>query len=373
MEHLRKHVDKRYHRLILKLNQISESKKVFNRPRTSQETIESQTNIDSTESLGVNDLKLTIPLIPYSELQSATNNWSGDVLGKGGFGIVYKGNWKNTQVAIKRIAYQKHDTDEKKKIQIQITQSMNELKCYMCRHDNVVPLYGFSDDGPEPCLVYQYMDGGSLEHRLRKGAINRLTNKPWDSLTFKQRISIAIGIARGLQYMHTFLDKKPLIHGDIKPANILLDSSLVPKIGDFGLVREGSIESMEVSGAYGTRGYVPNEFIRQRTLSVKVDTFSYGVVLFELMTGLRAYDLQRGRDMAFLAIYMWSHFENDHKLQDIRKFIDKTMDIDDGDGFSIFKYSIMMALYCTCQNLSERPDMVFALENLIKLEDFAST
>lgn len=373
MEHLRKYVHQKYHRLIVKPNQIIEPKKLLNRPRISQETNDSQTYVDSTDSLGFKDLRTNVPLIPYAELQSATNNWMGEVLGRGGFGIVYKGNWKMTQVAIKRIAYQKQDTDEKEKIQIQFTQSMNELKSLnVCRHDNVLPLYGFSIDGPEPCLVYQYMDGGSLEQRLRKGAINRLTNKAWDPLTFKQRIAIAIGIARGLQYLHTFMDKKPLIHGDIKPANILLDSILVPKIGDFGLVREGSIESMEVSCAYGTRGYVPDDFMRERTLSVKVDTFSYGVVLFELMTGLRAVDQHRDGDNKFLAIYMWSHFENDNDLEDIRKFIDKTMHVDD-DSFPAFKYSLKMGLLCTKANLSERPDMVLVLEILNReLENYAS-
>lgn len=301
-----------------------------------------------------------MPRIPYADLQVATSNWSNDlVLGKGGFGIVYKGIWKNTEVAIKKIAYQKEDTDEKKKIKIQVTQSINELKFLnQCRHDNVLPLYGFSNDGPDPCLVYQYMTGGSLERRLRNA------NKTCAPLTFKQRKSIAIGTARGLQYLHTFMEK-PLIHGDIKPANILLDSCLAAKIGDFGLVREGSLESMEISGVYGTRGYVPNEFLSKYTLSVKVDTFSYGVVLFELMTGQRAIDRERDGENAFLAKHMWSEYSKDPTFENIRKFVDKTMDVDD-DNFAAFEYFIRMGLVCTNQNLADRPNMVYVLEKLIQ-------
>lgn len=91
--------------------------------------------------------------------------------------------------------------------------------------------------------------------------------------------------------MHT-INGKPLIHGDIKTANILLDTCLHPKIGDFGLAREGNFqdEDMEVSQLYGTRPYLPREFRVHRTLSTKVDTYSFGIVLLELATGLRAYN-----------------------------------------------------------------------------------
>lgn len=97
--------------------------------------------------------------------------------------------------------------------------------------------------------------------------------------------------------MHT-INGKPLIHGDIKPANILLDTCLHPKIGDFGLAREGNFQDadMEISQAQlcGTRPYLPREFLINRTLSTKVDTYSFGIVLLELATGLRAYDKSYG-------------------------------------------------------------------------------
>lgn len=155
------------------------------------------------------------------------------------------------------------------------------------------------DDDVEPCLVYQLMTGGSLETKLLRAAA---------TLGWKERMDIAIGTARGLQFLHTF-SVKPLIHGDIKPANILLDSCLMPKIGDFGLTREGNYDDaeIEVSRVYGTKPYLPREFLYERTLSTKVDTFSFGIVLLELATGLRAHSSKIG--------YLSQH---------VRKFDEKT-------------------------------------------------
>lgn len=99
-------------------------------------------------------------------------------------------------------------------------------------------LYAYNLDGQVPCLVYQLMQNGSLEDNL----LLKHKSRP---LSWLQRHEIAKGTARGLQYLHT-IGEKPLIHGDIKSANILLDKNLEPKIGDFGLAREGEKDSMKV-------------------------------------------------------------------------------------------------------------------------------
>lgn len=115
-----------------------------------------------------------------------------------------------------------------------------------------------------------------------------------DFLEHKQKHEF---IYRGLQYLHRY-SKKPLIHGDIKPANILLNSCGEPKIGDFGLSREGlNGESLEVSRVFGTRPYLPQEFLKHSLLSTRVDVFSFGVVLFELATGFKAYDKMRNHQV----------------------------------------------------------------------------
>lgn len=107
--------------------------------------------------------------------------------------------------------------------------------------------------------------------------------------------------------MHTFKSNKTLIHGDIKPANILLDECGIPRIGDFGLAREGPnslSSSMQVSRVYGTEPYLPAEFLKDHILSTKVDTFGFGVVLLEMVTGLPAYNNNRPKDTRFLTQYM---------------------------------------------------------------------
>ncbi|KOX69995.1 Serine/threonine-protein kinase pelle [Melipona quadrifasciata] len=228
----------------------------------------------------------TIPHVPYNELTIATKEWNAyNILGKGGFGIVYRGTWKNTDVAIKRIQKRGADSDESHILQLQ--QSVREIKILNSyRHENILPLYAYSLDGKIPCLIYQLMKNGSLEDRLS------LKHKS-QPLSWIQRHEIAKGIACGLQYLHT-VGEKPLIHGDIKSANILLDKNLEPRIGDFGLAREGlERDSMKVSKIHGTRPYLPEEFLHGRKLSTKIDTYSYGIVLFELATGLSAYDESR--------------------------------------------------------------------------------
>ncbi|XP_003701323.2 serine/threonine-protein kinase pelle [Megachile rotundata] len=231
----------------------------------------------------------TLPQASYEELTIVTNDWDkGYILGRGGFGTVYKGIWKNTEVAIKKL--EKRRTDSNESYAIQLQQSLREIKILNSfPHENILPLYAYSLDGKSPCLVYQFMKNGSLEDRL-------LLRHKTQPLTWMQRHQIAKGTACGLQYLH-IIGKKPLIHGDIKSANILLDKSFEPKIGDFGLAREGPEEdSMKVSKIHGTRPYLPEEFLYKRELSTKVDTYSFGIVLFELATGLSAYDESRVQD-----------------------------------------------------------------------------
>lgn len=166
------------------------------------------------------------------------------------------------------------------------------LNC--CRIDNILPLYAVALDGPEPCLVYQYMSNGSLEDRL-------LCKRNTPPLSWLQRAKIGEGIARALNYLHT-LKGNPFVHGDVKSANILLDSVFEPKLGDFGLARKveksdrnkGSLFThCTVSSVNGTSVYLPSEYLRNKILSPAVDVYSYGIVILEMATGRRAYDGKR--------------------------------------------------------------------------------
>lgn len=230
----------------------------------------------------VNQLRL-IMQINYKELKVASDNFSAtNIIGNGGFASVYRGNLKGTEVAIKRLKCNLVD------------QALNELTIMNSyRIDNILPIYGISIDGPEACLVYQYMSNGSLEDRL-------LCKNNSAPLSWKQRALIGEGIAKSLYYLHTLRDK-PLVHGDVKSANVLLDAQFVPKLGDFGLARQvfKGIKGKEmlthctVSSINGTSVYLPAEYLRHRILSPAVDVYSYGIVLLEMGTGKRAYDGKR--------------------------------------------------------------------------------
>nr|CAH7740523.1 unnamed protein product [Callosobruchus chinensis] len=241
-----------------------------------------KSNMIASDKSAIVERASAVPCIPYEELQRSTNNWDENaVLGRGGFGKVFKGTWKCTQVAIKRLELKLSKPDSEME---QMKQSVTELRCLNSyRHDNVLPLYGYSIGGPHPCLIYQYMAGGSLDQRLRTKDLSRVLGWP-------ARLNIAIGSARGLQFLHTnMINGKPLVHGDIKSANILLDPSDNPKIGDFGLAREGpeiQYTYIKVSRIQGTRPYLPDEFLRGKKFSTKVDTYSFGIVLFEIVTAL---------------------------------------------------------------------------------------
>ncbi|KIH65842.1 hypothetical protein ANCDUO_03836 [Ancylostoma duodenale] len=169
--------------------------------------------------------------VPYTELLTATSNFAeSNVLGKGGYGVVYVGEWKHTKIAVKRFM-----TSGNKGSHLQrerLRQSLQELRTLAkYRHDNILPLYAFSLEGPEPCLVYQYMSNGSLEDRL-------LCRRGTPPLSWLQKKEIAEGSARGLHFLHC-IASTPIIHGDVKSANILLDRHFEPKLGDFGLSRDG--------------------------------------------------------------------------------------------------------------------------------------
>ncbi|UXI22237.1 cytochrome P450 3A [Sarcoptes scabiei] len=244
-----------------------------NHPRKSKHSISEE----QCYMLKIDDFK-----IAYKELAECTEDFSkSNILGSGGFGTVFIGTWKGTKVAIKKL-----------KGLDNITQAFTELRILnCCRIDNILPLYAVSLDGPEPCLVYQFMPNGSLEDRL-------LCKNHTSPLTWKQRTRIGEGVARALNFLHT-LKGNPYVHGDVKSANILLDALFEPKLGDFGLARqiinrnrnENSIYThCTVTSVNGTSVYLPAEYLRNKILSPAVDVYSYGVVILEMATGKRAYD-----------------------------------------------------------------------------------
>lgn len=363
MEHLIELVDGTYHRLLnntsklsTKISSVSSTKSHNSDNSELKRRQHSKKTILDTFKSSLNSLdnyNIGLPRIPFNDLSTATGYWDTDkVLGTGGYSTVYHGNWKMTKVAIKRFNCQGFDRSETIKNRLRsIVTELNFLNQY--RHDNILPLYGYSFEGTSACLVYQMMANGSLEQCLQQKKIR---------LTYKQRLNIAIGTARGLQFLHTSDSKRPTVHGDIKSANILLDSNFQPKIGDFGLAHHanGTTKSKRI---YGTRPYMADDFFETMIISPKNDIFSMGVVLFELATSLPAYDEGRGK-LDLLPRLMRSYCDTPENLV---KLIDARERRHSSRALPILMELIKIGFSCTKSKAMDRPEMSVVLNSLLKL------
>ncbi|CAL4982893.1 unnamed protein product [Urochloa decumbens] len=222
--------------------------------------------------------------LPFSLLKDITNDFSDDqLIGRGGFATVYKGRLWSGSVAVKKLHSNIVHIDEGK--------FMNEVECLMkVRHENIVRFLGYCSEGhgriseyqgknvmaeePHRLLCFEYLENGSLDAHI---------NASSGHIEWIERCQIIKGICLGLYYLH----KMSILHMDLKPANILLDYNMVPKIADFGLARwfgENQIPAI-TKNIVGTRGYMAPEYRSTGVMTDKSDIYSLGVIIMEILTG----------------------------------------------------------------------------------------
>ncbi|XP_017975354.1 PREDICTED: receptor-like protein kinase FERONIA [Theobroma cacao] len=278
------------------------------------------------------------------ELRAATNNFDRElVIGNGGFGRVFKGCIDGeTPVAIK--ALKPTSTQGSNEFEAEI-EMLSDL-----RHPYLVSLIGYCDEGIK-IIVYDYMPRGTLRDHLYS------TQGP--PLSWKQRLEICIGVARGLAYLHA---KNPkIIHRDIKPSNILLDKNWVAKVSDFGLSRLGPTSlsrSHVTTGVKGTFGYLDPDYFQTNHLSVKSDVYSFGVVLFEVLCARPAVDLRQDDEQQSLAEWVRQCI----KAGKLNRIIDHNLKGEIAP--ECLKMYASIALKCLNDDRYKRPTMAAVLKRL---------
>ncbi|XP_023745726.1 probable serine/threonine-protein kinase PBL28 [Lactuca sativa] len=307
-------------------------------------------------SSGVNLEKCRIPL---EEISRATKNFCSETLvGDGGFGMVYRGqlsnDWKNQIVAIKRLDPDScQGTDE----------FHNELKLVSSfNHPNIIPFVGYCDDANEKIIVCKYATNRSLEYHLQD-------RDRRSRLTWGQRLKICLGAARGIKYLHSGVGEyRRVIHRDMKSANILLDDNLEATICDFGLSRlapRNLPDTYVHTRAAGTRFYIDPLYHERGRLTKESDIYSFGVVMFEMSSGMMAYHVRRFEDTETQSMIniVRSYYDDEHQHVDgLDKLIDPTIK-DQIDMRSFHKFN-EIAHECINLDIKKRPTMDRIIEGV---------
>ncbi|KAG2711916.1 hypothetical protein I3760_04G100100 [Carya illinoinensis] len=278
----------------------------------------------------------------WRELQLATESFSEkNVLGQGGFGKVYKGVLAdNTKVAVKRLTdYESPGGDQAFQREVEMIS--------VAVHRNLLRLIGFCTTTTERLLVYPYMQNLSVAYRLRD-------IKPGEPvLDWPTRNRVALGTARGLEYLHEHCNPK-IIHRDVKAANVLLDEDFEAVVGDFGLAKLVDVRKTNVTTQVrGTMGHIAPEYLSTGKSSERTDVFGYGIMLLELVTGQRAIDFSRLEEEDDVLLL-------DHvKKLEREKRLDAIVDPNLSKNYDIQEVEMMIqvALLCTQSSPEERPAM----------------
>ncbi|KAF3447367.1 hypothetical protein FNV43_RR12553 [Rhamnella rubrinervis] len=290
----------------------------------------------------------------YKELQRSTKGFK-EKLGEGGFGAVYRGILANrTVVAVKQL-----EGIEQGERQFR----MEVATISSTHHLNLVRLIGFCSEGRHRLLVYEFMKNGSLDSFL-------FTNEELSGrqLNWEYRFNIALGTARGITYLHEEC-RDCIVHCDIKPENILLDENYAAKVSDFGLaklINPKDHRYRTLTSVRGTRGYLAPEWLANLPITSKSDVYSYGMVLLEIVSGRRNFEVSAETNHKKFSMWAYEEFEKGN----VKGIIDKRLADQDIDMEQVVR-AIQVTFWCIQEQPSHRPMMgkvVQMLEGITEIE-----
>ncbi|CAN7089839.1 unnamed protein product [Brassica rapa subsp. narinosa] len=279
-------------------------------------------------------VELNLRVFTYGELLAATGDFMEE-LGRGAFGIVYKGflklsNDSEVTVAVKKLDRVAQENEKEFKNEVKVIGQIH--------HKNLVRLIGFCNEGHSRMIVYEFIPHGTLA-----GFLFRRPRPSWED-----RRRIAIGIARGILYLHEECSEQ-IIHCDIKPQNILLDEYYNPRISDFGLAKLLMMDQTHtLTNIRGTKGYVAPEWFRNSPITSKVDVYSYGVMLLETVCCKKAVDLEDEVILIDWAYYCYQNRRLDDLIQD---------DLDAIDDMEMVERYVKIGIWCIQEEPRMRPNM----------------
>lgn len=309
---------------------------------------------DMAQTLGLGLLPTAGPRrFSYAEIKTATQDFSeANVIGKGGFSDVYKGKLQDGRPVAVKCLKNVSGGDTEFWAEVTIIARMHHL--------NLVRLWGFCNEKGRRILVYERVSNGSLDKYLFRSSgteSDGLEQKP--ILDWNIRYRIALGVARAIAYLHEEC-LEWVLHCDIKPENILLGDDFCPKVADFGLSKLRKKEQLvTMSRIRGTRGYLAPEWVKNDTITSKVDVYSFGMVLLEIVTGVRNL-FQGPSTVASEDWYLpqWA-FEMAVEEKRIDQILDRQIkdSYDDKVHFKLIERMVKTAMWCVQEKAEMRPSM----------------
>ncbi|KAJ0541063.1 putative protein kinase RLK-Pelle-DLSV family [Helianthus annuus] len=278
--------------------------------------------------------------ISFEDIKEATNGFSEEFkLGEGGYGPVYKGKLSNGQeIAVKRLSHNSKQGIEEFKNEVTFATKL--------QHVNLVKLLGFCTEREEKMLIYEYMPNKSLDFYLFDPHKRSMLN--WEKW-----VEIIEGIIQGLLYLQEY-SRLTIVHRDLKASNILLDAEMKPKISDFGIAKsfQNNENIASTDRIVGTYGCVPPEYVKEGVYSRKYDVYSFGVLLLQILSGKKNYNVYGPHQNLNLLEYAYVLWKEGTGVE----FIDPTLD----DDFSTYKLirCMQVALLCVEEKWALRPSML---------------